>query len=323
MQCVVLGGLLFVRDGWPVAQTQAIFNAEPSCPPSHDESIPLHTGDPMAIVPQKLLEVTITHNLDDAEEVKELYRRRWIALDWHRKGPDPSAYKGRARTDVMLFNTIRQQGAAVIAAYKKATRDKPSRRLVGIVKLGAAFEDLNGLLCLPLSVVQIVDSSRGFLGNLAPRRCTVQGCGNRARGRLSNLVSGHESPDDVGLLHHHDVEWLVTNYLIVTGMCECVWSGGRSYEDIDHAGSMPGGRELLAQTTISASLVRKKAERLLKHASADRVLYLFGPEASGSHCPSGVIFQPIEKLIPRLVKAAGGRWLVSRMFLRSSQSGGK
>ena len=277
----------------------------------------------MTMAPQKLLEVTITHNLDDAAEVRELCRRKWIALDWNRKGSDPSAYTGRARTDVLLFNTMRREGAAVIAAYKKATRDKPSRRLVGKVEVGAKFENLHGLLCLPLSGAHEVDSSRGFLGNLAPRQCTVQRCGNRARGRLSDLVSGLSSPDDVGLLHHHDVEWLVTNFLIVTGMCECVWSGGRSYEGIDHAGRMADGRELLAQTTTttSASLVRKKAEQLLKHQSADRELYFFGPEAFESHCPGGLTFQGIEKLIPRLVKTDGGRWLVDRMFQRSSQLG--
>jgi hypothetical protein len=30
----------------------------------------------------QLLEITITHNLDDAEEVYELYSRKWIALQW-------------------------------------------------------------------------------------------------------------------------------------------------------------------------------------------------------------------------------------------------
>lgn len=271
----------------------------------------------------ELLEVTITHNLSDATEVNELYHRQWIALDWDRKGPDPSSYTGRGKTDVLLFNTMQQQGAAVIAAYKKATADNPSRRLVGLVEAGAGFKDINGLLCLPLSAVQVVDSSRSFLGNLAPRQCTVQTCGNRARGRLADLVRGQASPHSVGLLHHQDVEWLVTNYLIVTNMCVCVWSGGRSYEDIDHAGWTPDGRELLAQTTISTNLVLKKVERLLKLASRDRVLYLFGPEASESQCLEGITYKAIEKLIPRLVQEAGGRWLVSRMLPTLLGSNGK
>jgi hypothetical protein len=262
----------------------------------------------------ELLEVTITHNLREATEVDELYRRQWIALDWDRKGPDPSAYTGRAKTDVLLFNKMQQRGAAVIAAYKKATRNFPSRRLVGLVEAGVEFKDIHGLLCLPLSTVQAVDSSTGFLGNLAPRQCTIQPCRNRARGRLADLVRGQASPQSVGLLHHQDVEWLVTNFLMVTGMCKCVWSGGRSFEDIDHAGWMPDGRELLAQTTISANLVRKKAERLLKLASGDRVLCLFGPQASESQCPEGITYYSIEKLIPRLVQEAGGRWLLSRML---------
>ncbi len=265
----------------------------------------------------ELLEVTITHNLDDASEVTELYRRRWIALDWGRKGSDPDEYEGRAKTDVQLFNTMRRDGAAVTAAYKKATVSSPSRRLVGLVERGIAFEDLNGLLCLPLNAVQTLDSSRSFLGNLVPRQCTVQRCVNRARGRLANLVRGIASAPNVGMLHHHDVEWLVTNYLIVTGLCTCVWSGNRSYEDIDHAGWMPDGRELIAQTTISAGLVRAKAERLLQLASEDRRLYLFGPEASAPDCPEGITHLGIESLIPRLIQIPGGQWLVSRMSGRS------
>ena len=66
----------------------------------------------------ELLEVTITHNLADATEVAELFRQRLIALDWGRKGPNPNEYTGRGYTDVTLFHTMRQHGAAVIAAYK-------------------------------------------------------------------------------------------------------------------------------------------------------------------------------------------------------------
>jgi hypothetical protein len=265
----------------------------------------------MKTITTEPLEVTITHDLSDATEVKELYRRQWIALEWGRKGSDPSAYTGRARTDVQLFNSIQHQGASVIAAYKKATGDKPSRRLVGLVEVGAVFKDLNGLLCLPLSAVRVVDSSRGCLGNLAPRECTIQPCGNRARGRLTDFIHGRASPHSVDLLHHHDVEWLVTNYLISTGMCKSVWSGNRSYEAVDHAGWMPDGRELLAQTTISASLVRKKAERLLSLASADRILYLFGQEASESHCPGGSYIS-IDRETHPAVDTDGWRSVVGR-----------
>ena len=77
---------------------------------------------------------------------------------------------------------------------------------------------------------------------------------------------------------------------------------------------MPDGRELLAQTTISPDLVREKAERLLTLASDDRVLYVFGPEASKAQCPAGIVYQPIEGLIPRLIESEAGRWLVDRML---------
>src|SRR5437763_4017580 len=241
-----------------------------------------------------LLEVTITHNLADAAEVAQLFNRRLIALDWGRLGSDPDVYAGRGRTDVTLFHTMQQHGAAVIAAYKKATPNS-SVRLVGCVEVGAEFDTtVGGLLSLPLSNVQVVDSSASFLGNLAPRQCTVQPCGNRAKGRLADMVLGRPSPRSVWSLHHHDVEWLVTNYLTLSRMCSCVWSGGQTFEDIDHAGWTTEGRELLAQTTVSTDLVGLKGTKLLALARADRVLHLFGPAEAAPQCPAGVEYHSIQ-----------------------------
>ncbi len=261
----------------------------------------------------ELLEVTITHNLTDPAEVAELFRRRLIALDWGRKGPNPNEYTGRGCTDVTLFHTMRQHGAAVIAAYKGAT-SKPSDRLIGYVKAGAEFTRVKGLLCLPLSKAQVVDSSESFLGNLAPRQCTVQRCGNRAKGRLAALVQGSALPRDVWLLHHLDVEWLVTNYLIATRLCVCVWSGGRAFEDIDHIGLTTDGRELLAQTTVSEKLVGTKAARLLSFARSNRVLYFFGPARCAAECHAGVTYHSIETVFSKLDQTSGGQWLINRML---------
>lgn len=261
----------------------------------------------------ELLEVTITHNLGNDLEVADLFKRRLIALDWGRLGSDPNLYKGRGRTDVNLFHRMRQDGAAVIAAYKKATA-KPSDRLVGYIAVGAEFEYVNDLLCLPLSSTQVVDSSVNFLGNLGPRGCTVQTCGNRAKGRLAALVLRKISPRTVGLLHHRDVEWLVTNYLIIKRICECVWSGIRAFENIDHAGLTADGCELLAQTTVSESHVGSKAEILQSLAGHNRVLHFFGPEASAAQCPAEITYHAIESVFAELDQTDAGQWLINRML---------
>lgn len=261
----------------------------------------------------ELLEVTITHNLDDAEEVAELFNRRLIALDWGRKGPDPSLYTGRARTDVTLFNTMQQTGAAVIAAYKGAVSNC-SDRVVGRVEPHAQFVLVNKLLCLPLSAAQIVDSSANFLGNLPPRQCTIQSCGNRAGGRLAALVLGKPLPRSISSLHHRDVEWLVTNYLTATRMCGYVWSGARAFEDIDHAGFTSDGHELLAQTTVSATLVAIKAGKLLGLAGPNRSLHFFGPTSAEAQCPPGIKFHSIEMVFSELDRHEGGKKLIDRMF---------
>ncbi len=261
----------------------------------------------------ELLEITITHNLTDLAEVAELFRRRLIALDWDRKGPDPNLYTGRGHTDVTLFHTMRRDGAAVIAAYKGATTNR-SDRLVGLIRPGTEFQRLNGLLCLPLSDARVVDSSANFLGNLPPRQCTVQSCAKRARGRLSALARGEKSPRAVWSLHNRDVETLVTNYLIVSGMCACVWSGARAFEDIDHAGYGQNSQELLAQTTVSTNRVASKAANLLRLAKPNRTLHFFGPADAQRQCPAPIQYHSIETVFSELDRTAGGRWLIDRML---------
>ncbi len=265
------------------------------------------------------LEVTITHNLRELAEVMVLLNQKLIALDWDRLGPDPASYQGRAKTDVMLFQRMRTQGAAVIAAYKGATTRR-SDRLVGYVEPGAEFRlDVNGLLCLPLSRAKVVDASISFLGQLVPRQCTIQQCGVRAKGRLAALVLGHVLPRSVWTLHHLDVEWLVTNYLIANGLCANVWSGGRSFENVDHAGVSASGRPVLAQTTVSEGLVGTKAAKLLELAGEDRDLMVFGPATARGQCPPAIRFVSIEDVFAALDATPGGQWLIDRMLQRATE----
>ena len=262
------------------------------------------------------LEVTITHNLPDKAEVRQLFTRRLIAIDWGRewgwKSTEPDKYDGRAKIDLTTFHDMKAKGAAVIAAYKGATA-KAEHRLVGWVEQGAEFVMLNGLLCLPLTRVKVVDSASSFLGNLAPRQCTVQACHERAKGRLSALVRDVPIDRSVWSLHHRDVEWLVTNYLLTAGRCAAVWGGGQSFESIDHAGYTHAGREVLAQTTVSGGLVGRKAERLKELTAPGRDLLMFGPEKCRRECPAGIEYISIESVFAALDITEAGRWLIDRM----------
>ncbi|MGH9889667.1 MAG: hypothetical protein ACREBE_29325, partial [bacterium] len=93
-----------------------------------------------------------------------------------------------------------------------------------------------------------------------------------------------------------------------------VWSGGRSFENVDHVGRTHAGRELLAQTTVSEGFVSKKAARLLELGAIERDLVLFGPAASSGACPSGVRYVAIEDVFSRLDSTPDGRWLIDRML---------
>lgn len=213
-----------------------------------------------------------------------------------------------------MFHTMKRQGAAVIAAYKGAT-DKAEHCVIGWVDPGAEFIMLNGLLCLALTNARVIDSATSFLGNLAPRQCTVQSCHERAKGRRASLVFGTPIDRSIWSLHHHDVEWLVTNYLMLASVCSSVWSGGRSFENIDHAGYGTNGREVLAQTTVSSGLIARKAARLLELATPNRTLMMFGPEKSRNDCPGGIHYQSIESVFATIDATSGGRWLIDRMVV--------
>lgn len=121
-------------------------------------------------------------------------------------------------------------------------------------------------------------------------------------------------PRSVWSLHNRDVEWLVTNFLIVKGICACVWSGSRSYLTIDHAGFSPSGREVLAQTTVSLPLVAAKAERLLELKSSTNRLLFFGPEASRKSCPATIRYYAIEEVFDSMNALPAGRWLIDVML---------
>ncbi len=97
-------------------------------------------------------------------------------------------------------------------------------------------------------------------------------------------------------------------------MCKCVWSGSRTFEDIDHAGYGRDGQELLAQTTVSTNLVANKAAKLLRLAQPNRTLHFFGPADAQSQCPAPIQFHSIETVFTELDRTAGGRWLIDRML---------
>ena len=197
-----------------------------------------------------------------------------------------------------------------IIGFERLRRHHFAKLVAEDIELGAPSRPV----CSSPHPGRVVDSSSNFLGNLAPRLCTVQRCSNRARGRLLRLVSGRAATRDVWSLHNRDVEWLVTNFLFSQRICAAVWSGSRSYEDIDHAGQSPTGREVLAQTTVSRNFVEKKAARLLGLRTARRDLLLFGPESAREQCPSGIKYQSIEDVFSTIDTTPAGRWLVNRML---------
>ena len=119
---------------------------------------------------------------------------------------------------------------------------------------------------------------------------------------------------DVWSLRNRDVEWLVTNFLFSQRICAAVWSGSRSYEDIDHAGQSPTGREVLAQATVSEEFRRKESRSTSWTQDRTARLAPVRTRIGSRAMPIGNQI-PIDPGCVRCDRQdPAGRWLVNRML---------
>lgn len=137
-----------------------------------------------------MLELTITHTIESEDEVRELYLRRLIALDWRCEGAGFDRFERSgnraARQQFELLREACADGAAVIAHYPGVISG--AERVIGCIEPGTPALNVNDLYCLPLSRARVVDIAGTTLAGIAPRQCTVQRCGNRTRGELATLA---------------------------------------------------------------------------------------------------------------------------------------
>ena len=261
-----------------------------------------------------MLEITVTHVIgsNTAERLSEsdaleLLSRRWIGTGTEGLGPDPSVYPTpEGQRAITLFNRVGAVGAAVVASFPGLKSWPKQYRVVGLVRPGTAIERVGRLIALPLTDARVFDSSRCFLGNLPAVQCTLQSCGPRAQGRLAKLALREPLPRDLATLHARDVEWLVFNHLIRSGMCRAVWGGGHAYPTVDQVRIAEDGTEVLVQTTISTDpqTVRKKVTALLALGGESRRLVL-----AARRCRRGQCEPPVE-LIPLHALQAGDSSIV-------------
>lgn len=127
------------------------------------------------------------------------------------------------------------------------------------------------------------------------------------------MVHGIEIARGVGMLHHRDVECLVTNYLHVAGLCTCVWTGCRTFESVDHVGLTRSGDIALAQTTVPKGLVAQKSKALYDANPSHDNLWFFGPREALSQCHPKVIYYAIEDVFSALDEDGIGRTIIDRM----------
>ena len=181
------------------------------------------------------------------------------------------------------------------------------------------------LLTLPLVNPVNYHSTSSFLGNLAPMMCTVQSCHGRAKGRLWNLAAGITLERKVGTLHHKDVEWLVSNWLMQRGgPCRVVYSGGASDEAVDHKGWDETGCIVQAQTTVSGGVqpkgaIEDKVDALL---DLEGHKFLFAPESVlENSCTElrgrlerELTFVSLERVFAEMDLTAAGRSMITSML---------
>jgi hypothetical protein len=268
-----------------------------------------------------MLEITITHRFDALgvdrlrrDEALDLRSNRWIGLGTEGYGPDPARYRaGRHRSQIVLFNRIASEGAAVVAAYPALSLEHDRFRVVGIVR-PTTIEKFGRLIYLPLTDARVYDASISFLGNLPPMQSTVQDCRNRAQTRLAALALHQQLPRSSASMHHKDVEWCCLNYMIARRECEAVWRGGHAFPGIDHVAWAADGQEILVQTTVSNDplLVKEKSSTLAALASAERRLVMFAPAETRTSCEASVQFVSIEEAFESLDQSPSGRKFIDR-----------
>ena len=185
-----------------------------------------------------------------------------------------------------------------MAAYKvqasdPLSDDTPSGALVGHVPAGSSFhvsrrgsgsswsrEPVRRGNRLRLKQVLRTPARRAPTGNLPPMRRSLQSCHNRASGRLAHLAGVGPQPDEgYGALHNKDLEWLVHNWLVLTGKCAVLYAGSSSDEDVDHKGWAQDGGLVLGQTTRTKQHVEEKLEKL-GVAAPGATRLLFCPQAA-------------------------------------------
>ncbi len=268
-----------------------------------------------------MLEITITHQFDAQgverllrEEAIALREKRWIGTGAEGHGPDPARYaEGNHQRQIVLFNRINTEGAAVVAAYPGISAEHDRYRLVGIVRPNTMSRH-GRLICLPLTESHVYDASISFLGNLQPVQCTVQDCSKRSETRLATLASGKELPRSVASMHNKDVEWCCLNYMIAREECKTVWKGGHAFPRIDHVAWTADGHEILVQITVSKGkdVVRDKSTALAALTDPDRFLVMFAPAETRASCDKRVRFVPIEAAFDLLDGCASGKSFINR-----------
>jgi hypothetical protein len=249
------------------------------------------------------------------------------------KGLSPSN-----RQQLRQLYEVAQEGSAMVAAYKVhapeegPTDDHPPRgvRLVGHVPANSSFQVLTDdqvpppgaenqctkVLHLKLHNAQLYSSTASFLGNLPPMRRSLQSCHRRALGRLAHLAGVGPKPlAGFGSLHNKDLEWVVHNWLVLTGMCTVLYAGSSSDEDVDHKGWDQHGGLVLGQTTRSEKHVPEKLQKLSEVASIGATRIFFCPkDAVPDQLPTGVLVEHLEDVYRYMSGHIAGRAMLESLL---------
>jgi hypothetical protein len=231
--------------------------------------------------------VFVRHNLKSEAIVKDLWRKRLIAIHFDNIDTiDPEKYQeaeGKASLKRLLIYC--RDGAVVGATYRTA---HPEKLLVGEIAPGSRiviknYQTDTGNHCLKtvkLSKVQEISySDHPLLSAIQPRHKTITNW-KSAQKYLLALLNKQSIEPSVNSLAPSQLEVICYEYLRANQLlASLVLPIGRSLPDIDIYGIDKDGNKILSQVTHGKNITGKLMQ-LKRFHDVNTKLVFFGPDAS-------------------------------------------
>lgn len=244
--------------------------------------------------------------------IKELWRRRWIALHYEDKATvDPDRYGPKGRKALSRLQRYCHFGAIVAADYRLV---RPSSMLIGLIPPGSSiklwrYRDPSSEQTHIYKVVALTSArevsfvSNPLLAAVQPRQGTIMRW-PMAEECVRAIFYRRPMPWNIHSLHPGQLEVMCYEFLRRRGVIHALLLPiGRSLLNVDVVGIDRNGGTVFAQVTHASdgSRVEEKLARLRSYRGSTARLFFFGPGPLMIDDPA-VRYVPLERVFAELAR---------------------